>query len=175
MLRLVVTFALALSLTSISAAAPQSAKDADGGNYFGVKAGILNINRDLPYNNGVSLGALFGHDFPGNDFSVEVELTGTVSSADSNSEVFGELDVWTLGAYGAYRSSGDLYFKAKAGLLYEYLNVQNRAIAIEGDAIGLSIGVGAGYRITNGASVELEYTVFEQDIDFASLGVNFAL
>ncbi|MEM1450909.1 MAG: outer membrane beta-barrel protein [Planctomycetota bacterium] len=175
MIRLIRACALALFLASAAAAAPQSARDTDGGNYFGVKAGILNINRDLPYNNGANLGALFGHDFPGNEFSVEVELTGTVSSADSKSETFGKLDVVTLGAYGVYRSTGDLYFKGKAGLLYEYLNVRNRSIGLEGDAIGLSIGVGGGYRITDGASIELEYTVIEQDIDFASLGVNFAL
>ncbi|MEM9382682.1 MAG: outer membrane beta-barrel protein [Planctomycetota bacterium] len=175
MLRVFARIALPLSLAACAATAPQSAQDSDGGNYFGVKGGILNISRDLPYNNGVNLGALFGHDLPGNDISVEVEVSASVDSADSNSEVFGKLDVFTLGGYGVYRSPGALYFKGKAGLIYQYLNVENRAISLEGDGIGLSVGVGGGYRITNGASIELEYTVIERDIDLATLGVNFAL
>ena len=172
------TIVLAIaSLASCRATAPQS-NNAPGqsGNYFGAKAGILNISRDLPFSNWGSVGFLFGHDFPGNPVSLEVETTLPVSSADVDTPGFSDLDVFTLGAYGVYRSDGDLFFKGKLGMVYEYLSIGGGSFGpIEGDAINLSAGVGLGYRLNDTMTLEAEYTSLEADIAFASVGMNFAL
>ena len=170
-----------ITIACLSCSAPQQSTsnpapvDTASGNYLGIKVGGLNISRDLGYNNGTSVGALFGHDFPGNDFAFELEMTGTVSPAEGTATALGDLDVFTLAAYGVYRTPGALYFKAKAGLVYEYFNVDLFGLPIEGDAIGLSLGIGGGYRINDGLALELEYTAIEADIDLISLGLNFAL
>ena len=145
------------------------------GPYIGIKTGPLNISRDLPFNNGFSVGGLFGYEFAGSDFSFETEFTTTVSSPNGTSSNVGDLDVFTLGFYGVYRTSGDLYFKGKAGLVYEYLNVDFRSLPLEGDGIGLSLGLGGGYRFNDALRAEVEYTKLEADIDFFSLGLLYSL
>ena len=171
---------VALALTSCAATQQASTLDthvarAPSGNYVGVKTGPLVISRDVDYGNGVSIGGLFGHHIPDTDMALEVEMTGTVSSPSGDRQAFGDLDVYTLGAYGVYRTPGDLYFKAKGGLVYENLNVDVYSVPVEGAAINLSLGLGGGYRINDHISAELEWTVIDPDISFASLGLNLAL
>ena len=176
MLRLFTILIATTSLVSCRATSPQS-NHAPGqsGNYIGAKAGILNINRDLPFSNGGSVGFLVGHDFPGNEISLEVEATLPVSSAGVDNANFGDLDVFTLGVFGAYRTKGDLFFKGKLGMVYEYLSIDGGSFGLEGDAINLALGAGLGYRINDTITVEAEYTSIEADIAFASIGMNFAL
>ena len=185
-----ILFALILSIASscqsapvagaVAPALPAVQAEADSpkatdGPYIGIKGGPLNISRDLPFNNGYSLGALFGFDFPESDFAFETVVTTTVDSPTGTSDSVGDLDVFTLGFYGVYRTPGDLYFKGKAGLVYEYLNVDFRSLPLEGDAIGLSLGLGGGYRFNEALRLELEYTALEADIALFSLGLLYSL
>ena len=166
------TACLSLTATAQSSSGAVS-QDRTSGNYIGARIARLNISRDLNYSNGTSLGVLFGHNIEGGDFAVEGEMTVPISNADGSEAAFGDLSVFTLGVYGAYRSQGDLYFKGRAGILYEYLNVDFRGLPVEGDAMGLSLGLGGGYRISDDLELELEYTVIEADIGMVSFGVNF--
>lgn len=148
--------------------------------YLGVKGGILNISRDIPFDSdGVSLGVLFGIDFPDNSFAFEGEFNTTVSKASSQVDRYNDLSVTTLAGYGVYRSSGRLYVKGKLGLVYEYLRSSvsgaGTTIDVDGSGMGISIGLGGGIRVNDRLSAEFEYTIIEEDIGYASFGINWDL
>ena len=149
---------------------------ANAQSYLGVKGGIINISRDIAFDNGAGMGVLYGYDFPDNNFAVEGEFNTTVSKPESNNSRYGDLSVTTLAGYAVFRSPGRFYFKGKAGLLYEYLNSTVSGITtidVEGSAITISLGIGGGMRITEKLSGEVEYTMIEADIGYASLGFNW--
>ncbi len=140
--------------------------------YIGVKGGEMKISNDIPFNDATSIGILFGGTIQDSGFAIEGEITTTVSSAEHESRN-DELDIFTFAGYGVYRSSGKLYFKGKAGLLTEYLNISGGRFALEGYGGAISLGAGAGFRISNNTNLEFEYTIIETDIDFVSLGITF--
>jgi hypothetical protein len=145
--------------------------------YVGPKGGLLNITQEIDFDGGAMVGVLYGFDMPGNNFSLEAEFNASVVSPESDNERYGDLDIWTLAAYGAFRSSGKFYFKGKAGLLYEDLDSSvsgiNTEISVGGGAIALSLGIGGGLRLGEKLSAELEYTQLEADIGYATLGLNW--
>ena len=145
--------------------------------YFGIKGGPMTIGRDIPFNNdGVMLGALIGYDFPDNGFAIEGEFNTTVNKASSQDSRYSDLGVTTLAAYGVFRSPGRLFFKGKMGVAYEYLTASfTGAFPLDVDGAGMSIsfGIGGGVRITERLIAEIEYTLIEEDIGYASLGVNW--
>jgi hypothetical protein len=81
------------------------------------------------------------------------------------------LDTYTFGVYGVFRSSGKIYFKGKFGLLYEYLESDVNGVPVQGDGMGISLGLGGGWRITDNLGAELEFQTIEADISMLSLGV----
>lgn len=140
--------------------------------YIGAKGGEMIISNDIAFNDATSVGILFGGTIPDSGFAIEGELTTTVSSAEHKSRS-DELDIFTLAGYGVYRSAGRFYFKGKAGLLTEYLDISGGNFSLEGYGGAISLGAGAGFRISNTANLELEYTIIEADINFLSLGITF--
>lgn len=142
--------------------------------YFGVKGGAMKVSDDIAFDDASNAGILLGGDIGDSGLAVEGEITSTVSAGSHRSISGAELEIFTLAGYGVFRSSGPVYFKGKAGLLFEYLSVTGFAFPLEGEAAGVSLGVGGGVRLGNRAQLELEYTVIEKDIDFLSLGVNFS-
>jgi hypothetical protein len=148
--------------------------------YVGVKAGGLIIGPGIPWNDdGVMMSVLFGYDIPDSGWAIEGEFSTTVSKPTSDTAGYGDLGVTTLGGYGVYRSSGRLYFKAKIGLLYEYLtsSVSGGSITIDVDGPGMSIpiGIGGGMRVSDKLQAEIEYTMIEADIGYYSFGLNWML
>ncbi|NIB42532.1 porin family protein [Pseudomaricurvus alkylphenolicus] len=81
---------------------------------------------------------------------------------------YGSADFRSFALYGVYRSEGDFYLKAKAGVLREELKV---SFASE-EETGFSAGIGAGWRL-GAVTLEAEYTIVEEDVNFYSLGANF--
>ena len=146
-------------------------------NYVGVKGGVLNIGRDIPFDDdGAMIGVLYGYDFPDNNFSFEGEFNTTVSKASSTNPSYDDLGVTTLAGYAAYRTPGRFYLKARLGLLYEYLTSSVTGITtidVEGSGIAISYGVGGGVSITEQLNAEIEYTSIEADIAYASIGLNW--
>lgn len=148
------------------------------GLYLGVKGGAMSISRDIPFkNDGILFGVIFGYDIPDSGFSLEGEFNTTVSKASSTHSSYGDLGATTVAGYGVYRTSGRFYAKGKVGVLYEHLtsSVSGIGITIDvaGDGLGLSLGIGGGVKITDRMSAELEYTIIEADIGYASLGFNW--
>jgi len=180
-IKFIATTVLSMALASVAFAETPTSSEAshEGRSYIGVKGGPMIIGHGIPFNDdGVLLGVLYGYDFPDNGIAIEGEFNTTVSKATSDLDDYGDLGVTTLAVYCAYRSSGRFYFKAKIGLLYEYLtsSVSGGSITIDVDGPGMavSIGLGGGMHVTDHLSAEIEYTMVEADIGYASLGLNWA-
>lgn len=119
------------------------------------------MNPDIGgFDDALNLGVALGYDFSTTTngvWSVEGEFTTTVS--DGNVVGGGDWDVDTLAGYGTYRSSGDLYWKGKAGF-------QRFDIKRAGGTAGpiptskdteFAVGIGGGFRMDRGAGLEIEY------------------
>ena len=160
---------IVLAAALIAAASTVSANEADReGLYGGVGVGIMNIdihNADRLYNGTLQMGYHFN-----NNLALELQYTDSLTEGDINynygyyrSSV--SYSVQTLAAYGVYRSSGDVYFKGKAGVLREKV--------LSAKDTGVSAGVGVGFRISDSAALEFEATIIEKDINFFSAAINF--
>jgi hypothetical protein len=154
----------------------------DSHTYVGVKAGGMIIGHGIPWNDdGVMMSVLFGYDVPDSGWAFEGEFSTTVSKPTSDEPGYGDLGVTTLGGYGVYRSSGRLYFKAKIGLLYEYLTSSVTSsgggitIDVDGPGLSIPIGIGGGVHVNDRLSAEVEYTMIEADIGYYSFGLNWML
>ena len=149
---------IGLALASLSAA-PVFAAAGDDGIHFGLKTGAMDVDFsgvdiDMP------IGLVLG--FEKGVYGAEVEYT----FADMEFDVFGStetLDFDTLAVYGVFRSQGEVYFKLKAGFLREDVGGV--------DDTGASLGLGGGVRVEN-LSIEAEYTIIEEDVNFLSIGAN---
>lgn len=137
--------------------------------YVGGKIGLMKPDgggADDAVNVGVLLG-LELHEIPAGSVAIEGELTTTVISGDIGSN--GEWDVTTLAGYGVFRTAGTAFFKGKLGLVYWDADVDGLGGGSDDD-IDLSFGIGGGYKVSDKASLELEYTIIESDLDFLSVG-----
>lgn len=166
-------FVSGLAWASIS---PNMAQAADNPLYVGLKGGLMMVDLS-EYDDATSAGVVLGYKIMQNNdgsLALEGEFT-TSSSADIQVlGVKGKWDIDTWAAYLAYRVGGDMYFKAKAGILNEDVNVDIAGANISGSDSGLSVGVGVGWKFDKKNSLEVEYTVVEEDVNFVSVGVNFA-
>jgi opacity protein-like surface antigen len=165
---------LALSLSAYSHA------EQNTGFYLGIKGGNFMVDVSEPnfdYDDATSMGLLAGYDF-GSNVSAEFEYN---SSNDADVRYFGSkfgtLKVNTFAGYMAYRlkpnTSNGFYVKAKAGILSEDVKVTHNKGTISTNDTGLSLGVGAGFNITDKVALEAEYTLIEQDVNYLSAGLNF--
>jgi Outer membrane protein beta-barrel domain len=164
-----ILFALCLGM---SLAAPAMA----AGNplYLGVKGGKMMVDLS-EYEDVSTAGLVVGYklfDNQAGSVAVEGEYTNSSTGDITVLGVTGQWDIDTWALYAAYRTPGNLYAKAKAGVLHEKINVNIVGAGISGSDSGLSLGVGGGLRLGRNAALELEYTIVEQDVNFASLGVN---
>src|SRR5690606_4410542 len=122
---------------------------------------------DAPYyDDDTGKGFVVGYDFGG--FGIEFEHTETEGDVSVPFYGKGDYEVETNALYAVYRSLGTAYFKAKIGVLNEDVTIKNFGVipgSIKDDDTGASAGVGGGFRI-GPVSMEAEYTVIEEDVDF---------
>lgn len=141
--------------------------------YWGAKVTQVDVDTPLydnAFNAGLIIGAEFGTLGGNNIVSLEGEFTTTIIKGDVSSF---EWDMQTFGLYAALRTGKDVYLKAKAGILNWDLTLSNGATA---DDTGLSYGFGGGFKLSNGHTIEIEYSVIEGDsgnADFTMLGINY--
>lgn len=148
---------LALSVTPAFA-------DEDGSFHLGVKTGSIDIDVS-GFDADTPKGIVFGYQK--GTMGVEVEANFT----DFDYDYAGysrSADYRSLALYGVYRSEGDVYFKAKAGVLHEEI----KASFASEDDMGFSAGIGGGINLGS-FSLEAEYTILESDVNFISIGANF--
>ncbi len=140
--------------------------------YMGGKLGLMMADGsgfDDALNAGVVAGMVLNQVQAG---SIAVEGEMTLTLVDGETPGGTDWDILTLAGYGVYRSNGPLYFKGKAGLVYWDLDYDVGFLGGSTDDIDLSIGFGGGYKVSDNAALELEYTIIESDIGFLSLGFN---
>lgn len=170
-------FTLAIGLGTLFTANAQAANNIDLSKlYYGVKIGSMMI--DVPgFGDAINVGGVVGLPITRlaqGSISVEGELTTSVIKGDVGFfGVNGHWGVTTLAGYGVFRTYGEMYFKAKAGLLFEDASVSVAGASYGGTDTGLSFGVGGGMRLRGGQSIEIEYTVIDSDVNFLSVGYNF--
>lgn len=141
--------------------------------YLGIKIGQMDIDQS-GFDTSINFGLLVGYDIlrdANGAFSIEAEYTRDISEGDVDiGGVNGDWHIETLAAYGAYRTAGPVYLKARAGYLREDVSVSGINSGVAGKDSGLSYGAGVGYYLNRKSGIEFEYTAIEHDINFFSLG-----
>ncbi len=156
-----------LALASFVALAAVPAQATENTPYFGFKAGWMDADAS-GHDNALNIGGVFGYKFfqePHGSGALEGEVTTTLKDGDMSGG--GDWDVGTIAIYFAYRTAGEVFLKAKAGVADQ--NVGGTS-ALPDDT-GLVFGFGVGWQATRKASLEFEYTIFD-DINFVSIGYN---
>ena len=144
--------------------------------YVGFKGGLMKPDAG-GYDDAVNGAVLLGFEFLDLDvgsIAIEGEYTDTVSEGDATfGGIHGEWEIETYAIYGVFRTRGTLFFKGKIGYLHEDVSSTVGGFGATGSDSGLSLGIGAGLRIGNHGSIELEYTIIEEDVDYLSVGLNY--
>lgn len=141
--------------------------------YLGILGGRMLID-DRGFDDVSTLGFNVGYRFPEQSWgslAVEGELTGSEQGDVSLAGLRGDWDLTTLGVYVAYRTPGVVFFKARAGILAQDLNVSGVGRDLDTTESGYSGGLGFGLELGKLFSLEAEYTYIEKDIDFYSAGI----
>ncbi|AWF82760.1 hypothetical protein BTJ40_19150 [Microbulbifer sp. A4B17] len=134
------------------------------GAYVGGVFGVMDVDAagDSPFNAGVRAGYTWG-----SGWGFEAEVTDSV--------IEGEYDLYwydynysltTQAVYATYRTQGDIYLKGRIGYLHEELEVDDWGSDYSDS--GASAGFGAGFKLTDKAALELDYTFIESDVDYWS-------
>lgn len=148
-------------------AAPAAAQESPF--YIGVKVGSLSA--DFPgFQDANNLGVVFGSDLhkdSSGSLALEAEYTRTIG--DGNISGDGGWDAHTFAAYGAYRTAGGVYVKAKAGFLDQHVDRSGPGPG-QGNDSGIAFGAGVGWRLNSKAALEVGYTIMSNDLSFLSLG-----
>ncbi len=148
-------------------AAALLAPAAHGELLLGVETGTMLLQqaraRD-PINAGVTLG--IDLDVLLADLGFAAEVTGTVR--DGRSRGGADIAVHTNALYALVKTTGTVYFHARAGLVEHQVTVAGRSSHDTGPAIGGGLGIFIGR-----ARLELAYTRFDDVADFASIALRF--
>lgn len=142
--------------------------------YFGAKGGLM-MPDGGPLDDVINVGINFGYNFPDRNLPLNgtVAAEGEVTLSALQGDVLGggDWDLQTIGGYGVFRTGDAFYFKGKAGLAHQRLNVELAGVEASDTDTDISVGAGLGVRIQE-SRVEVEYTWFN-DINFVSVGYLF--
>jgi len=161
------------------------AADALDDMYFGIKLGKAYYDNGEPANfsdawNSI---ALFGYEVT-KSFAVEVEAStssvrgdlswvATDNYAKSTQGINWNLDM--AGVYGVYRTSGDLYAKARAGLVYSEVSANvTTPFPVGGSEANLVAGFGGGWQVSDLLTLEAGYTFLNSDTSILAGGLNIS-
>ena len=178
-----------LMVLMLSAGSVVSAHAEDSRWYIGMVGGAMLFKENMDVgggalaspeiatNIGVMGGYLLSRTRVGS-LAVEGEFTGTASRGNYSLQgVDGTVAVQTLGLYGVYRSPGRFYVKAKAGVLNEKLSIYLASMSrVSTSDIRAAVGLGGGVNFggnPSGSSLEIEYTLIEENVSFVSASYRF--
>ena len=164
------TTALCASIALLSSTASFAQEKQSNGFYVGLQAGKVDVDVNEPgvdVDDGDAIGLTLG--YVPDMWGAEIQLTNSDIDITVDGETV-ESDYKTVAAYAVFRTRGDAYFKARAGLLREEIETN---FASETDT-GFSAGIGAGVRVSI-INLEAEFTVLEEDANLFSIGasINF--
>lgn len=162
--------ALCATIALLSSTTSFAQERQTNGFYIGLQAGTVDVDVDEPgvdVDDGSAIGFTIGYvpDMWGAEFQItdsNIDITVDDETVES--------DYRTMAAYAVFRTRGDAYFKARAGLLREEIKT---SFSTETDT-GFSAGIGAGISVSI-INFEAELTVLEQDANLFSIGasINF--
>lgn len=186
----------AMILLSVSATCVAENEEAKIGFFAGGGINSVKFARDLPDPDNYFL--QLGYGFTEN-WSAELQYSDSYNEGSSSQVMTSfipetgsmfniNMDLETthkvLSAFLAYRSSGDFYWKAKAGFMdSDTTFTAHGSTTHEGEVIrkhgssswsesGWAAGIGAGYGFAS-SSIELEYITSDDEIDSVALGYNY--
>lgn len=169
---------LSFAAMAVAVSAPTYAET---GFYAGIKTGTITVDENeiddlkdtsVEIDDGTLGGLLFGYQF-NNEVAIEVDIAGSELDLD-NFPGYESIDMGLFGMYVAYRSTGQWYFKGRAGLLSRSIelnavNPSNPLTPEDDDSeSSLSIGFGGGVRVEQ-FSIEAEFTTVEDGVNTFSL------
>ena len=129
------------------------------------------------------LGLVFGIDF-GKNWAFETEYINS-GKADMDYQVgaieSAKIQIRSLAAYVVFRTSGKVYFKGRAGIAANLVDITDIKCSgsfcinsLFDDGAGLAFSAGGGVLITEAMKLELEYKLINSDIDIFGLGLIYA-
>ena len=131
----------------------------------GLSLGVMDV--DGADSNPLNGGLVLGYDFSAEAFTFGMEAEFTTSLKDgevSNNRDF-DIDSQALYLTGKLDINPQLYAKGKLGVLREEIKSQSDT--------GMSFGAGLGYRVNNMISLEGEFTLIEEDVNFFSISAKY--
>jgi hypothetical protein len=140
--------------------------------YVAGKIGVMDA-RFSGFGNATNLGIAVGYDFFtefNGIWSAEGEFTTTI--ADGKVPGGGDWDVDTLAAYATYRTLGEFYLKAKAGVQRQDIKRAGGDLTIEiPDAkdTTFAFGIGGGFQLDRTSGFEVEVTRLSSQLRFMSV------
>ena len=142
--------------------------------YLGFKYGQVVLGVDLDYDDTEqdlgNFGIILGNRINEN-FALELEYTQTVHQDDGFNDFDVEAD--TIGLFLVGKTSGQVYFKGKLGYArvaqhFDFGAGSTQELDGDKNVYGLAYGIGAGARVKDFGSLELELTVYpvRDDVEF---------
>lgn len=158
---------------------------ADGADiYLGASYNAVSIDfANASVDDTEGLGLVFGIDF-GENWAFETEYINS-GKADMDYHVgaieSAKIQVQSLGVYGVFKTSGKIYFKGRAGIAANRVDITDIKCSssfcinsLFDDGAGLAISAGGGILITETMKLEAEYKLINSDIDIFGLGFIYA-
>ena len=107
--------------------------------------------------------------------TLAIEADVSLPLGDGTTRLYGGWTYWSAGVYMVLRMGmDDLYAKARIGVLYEEIEIDEPGGYGTGD-LGLSPGFGIGLRVAPGVAVEMEGTVLDERMSALRVGAVLGL
>jgi hypothetical protein len=151
------------------------------GPYLGIKGGMF-TGHHINSTDVISLGGIAGYTLPfiNKRFGTSIEAEynfgywggGYVSGVPGN-----RIHLRTFGGYCVIRTQpvNELYTKLKIGATHEVVLETLSDVETPSSEVGLSLGIGAGYRADENINYELEFSTTNSGVKFFSLNFHFIL
>jgi len=176
-IREVIIYASLLLFILFTGFTEAEAREKDEAYYYGISGGQTRVKNTTTqqYQDATSFGVKFGlRIYSSESVWTGTELRHTKTTAkeettESGTNKTSSYEVETTGLYLTGRTRGNAYFKAKLGAARQIITVNDDVIQ---DSTRGSYGVGAGIR-QGGATLEIEYTQYGDDVTVVSIGYVF--
>jgi hypothetical protein len=134
--------------------------------YVAAKLGPMIVDSaavDDPINAGVQLGYKWTHTI--GELGLEAEYTNSINRGQADGA---DLSIETATVYGAFRTAGPVYLKARLGATSNTIELGDESE----HGIATAVGGGIGFHVWY-LQIEFAYTRISQDLDFVAVSLQF--